>query len=100
VIGPRPHHHHLTTQATPPQVYFDITIGGEPAGRVTMGLYGDVVPKVRSLVPSAGTSQSVASPPGRVRMGSSTCRHFNIQFAAALALPSTWRLNPSSTNDR
>lgn len=26
-------------------VYFDITIGGEDAGRITMGLYGDVVPK-------------------------------------------------------
>jgi peptidylprolyl isomerase len=27
------------------QVYFDITIGGEPAGRVVMGLYGNTVPK-------------------------------------------------------
>ncbi len=27
------------------KVYFDITIGGEDAGRITMGLYGDVVPK-------------------------------------------------------
>ena len=26
-------------------VYFDITIGGEPAGRIKMGLFGDVVPK-------------------------------------------------------
>ena len=28
-----------------PQVFFDISIGGAPAGRVVMGLYGDVVPK-------------------------------------------------------
>lgn len=27
------------------KVFFDITIGGEPAGRIVMGLYGTVVPK-------------------------------------------------------
>merc|ERR1711966_124080 len=27
------------------KVFFDISIGGEAAGRITMGLYGDVVPK-------------------------------------------------------
>lgn len=27
------------------QVYFDIEIGGEPAGRIVMGLFGDVVPR-------------------------------------------------------
>jgi len=26
-------------------VYFDIEIDGQPAGRIEMGLYGDVVPK-------------------------------------------------------
>lgn len=28
-----------------PQVWFDITIGGEPAGRVEIGLFGGTVPK-------------------------------------------------------
>lgn len=28
-----------------PLVFFDITIGGKPAGRVVMQLYNDVVPK-------------------------------------------------------
>ena len=27
------------------KVYFDITIAGEPAGRIEMGLYGKTVPK-------------------------------------------------------
>lgn len=27
------------------QVYFDISIGGEPAGRVLIGLFGGTVPK-------------------------------------------------------
>ena len=27
------------------QVYFDITIGGNDAGRIVMGLYGDETPK-------------------------------------------------------
>ena len=28
------------------KVFFDIEIGGKPAGRIVMGLFGDVVPKV------------------------------------------------------
>ncbi len=28
-----------------PRVFFDISIGGAPAGRITMELYADVVPK-------------------------------------------------------
>lgn len=27
------------------KVYFDITIGGQPAGRVVFGMFGDVVPR-------------------------------------------------------
>ena len=27
------------------QVYFDITIGGEPTGRIVIGLFGKTVPK-------------------------------------------------------
>ena len=28
-----------------PRVYFDITIGGRPAGRIVFQLYDDIVPK-------------------------------------------------------
>jgi cyclophilin family peptidyl-prolyl cis-trans isomerase len=34
-----------TTDVPRPKVYFDISIGGTPAGRITMELYDDVVPK-------------------------------------------------------
>lgn len=27
------------------KVYFDVTIGGEPAGRIVLGLFGDDLPK-------------------------------------------------------
>jgi len=27
------------------KVFFDISIGGKPAGRIIMGLFGDTVPK-------------------------------------------------------
>jgi len=29
------------------KVFFDVTIGGAPAGRIVMGLFGSTVPKVR-----------------------------------------------------
>eukprot|EP00184_Porphyridium_aerugineum_P008663 CAMPEP_0184693836 /NCGR_PEP_ID=MMETSP0313-20130426/1976_1 /TAXON_ID=2792 /ORGANISM="Porphyridium aerugineum, Strain SAG 1380-2" /LENGTH=224 /DNA_ID=CAMNT_0027152009 /DNA_START=41 /DNA_END=715 /DNA_ORIENTATION=+ len=39
----------MVTMTTTPEitnkVFFDITIGGKPAGRITMGLFGNVVPK-------------------------------------------------------
>ena len=31
--------------ATRPIVFFDITIGGRPAGRIVMQLFSDIVPK-------------------------------------------------------
>ena len=33
------------TMATRPIVFFDITIGGRPAGRIVMQLFSDIVPK-------------------------------------------------------
>ncbi len=35
------------------KVFFDITIGQEPAGRITIGLYAKDVPKVRAHVRSS-----------------------------------------------
>ena len=33
------------TDSTNPQVFFDMSVGGKPAGRITFELYADVVPK-------------------------------------------------------
>ena len=35
----------VTNRQVTNQVFFDLTIDGEPAGRIVMGLFGDVVPK-------------------------------------------------------
>ncbi|KAF8795701.1 peptidyl-prolyl cis-trans isomerase B-like [Argiope bruennichi] len=43
-------------------VYFDITIGGEPAGRIEIGLFGKTVPKtVKNFVELATKHQTEAS---------------------------------------
>jgi len=39
----------LYTIADPRNVFFDIDIAGEKAGRIIFKLYDDIVPKVRSL---------------------------------------------------
>ena len=37
-------------------VFFDLDIAGEKAGRIVFKLYDDIVPKVRPLPPSLGIS--------------------------------------------
>jgi len=48
------HHHHLhhikTMASTNPVVFFDITLAGEPLGRVKMELFADVTPRTAESV--------------------------------------------------
>jgi hypothetical protein len=42
-----------------PNVYFDVSIGGAPAGRIVMELFADQVPKVR-MSPSTPRHQKLS----------------------------------------
>jgi hypothetical protein len=42
-----------------PNVYFDVSIGGAPAGRIVMELFADQVPKVR-MSPSMPRHQKLS----------------------------------------
>ena len=44
------------------KVYFDITIAGEPAGRIEMGLYGKTVPKTAENFRALATGRPGLSP--------------------------------------
>ena len=46
---PPPHTHQLSTEMSNPIVFFDMTIGGAPAGRIEMTLRADVVPRTAEV---------------------------------------------------
>ena len=51
----------LVAQAAEPQVtqkvYFDLTVGGEPVGRVVLGVYGNDVPKTAANFVTLATGE-------------------------------------------
>ena len=50
-----------------PVVYFDMSIGGAPAGRIEMTLRADVVPKTAEVRSNAALLQASHSPHRRCR---------------------------------
>lgn len=48
-----------------PQVFFDITIGGKPAGRITMELFADTVPKTAENFRALCTGEKGVGPSGK-----------------------------------
>jgi hypothetical protein len=43
-----------------PQVFFDVTIGSEPAGRIVLGLFGEAVPKTAANFAALGAATAAA----------------------------------------
>lgn len=66
--APRPSHQHSITTTSSlhskfpsitmsnPRVFFDVTIGGSPAGRIVMELFADQVPKVSAPLSESSSS--------------------------------------------
>lgn len=55
----------LSMKAGNPKVFFDVTIGGTPAGRVTMELYADIVPKTAENFRALCTGEMGMGPSGK-----------------------------------
>jgi len=53
------------TEQTNPKVFFDITIGGEPAGRIVMELRADVTPKTAENFRALCTGEKGAGQAGK-----------------------------------
>ena len=51
----------ITTTVTD-KVFFDLTVGGKPAGRVVIGVFGDVVPKTAANFVALGRQSAIRSP--------------------------------------
>ena len=65
-----------TTGAPRPVVFFDMSLGGEPLGRVTMELFSDVVPQTAENFRQLCTGQT-RGPGGRF-MGYKGCRFHRV----------------------
>ena len=51
----------MASSESNPVVFFDITIGGSPKGRIEMELFADVVPKTAEVIPHSDGSLFVVA---------------------------------------
>ena len=55
----------VTTTVTD-KVFFDLAVGGKPAGRVVIGLFGNIVPKTAANFVGLGKVKKQISPMGYI----------------------------------
>lgn len=67
-----------------PRVFFDMTIGGEPAGRITMELRADVVPK------TAENFRALCTGEKGFGYKDSSCKFFFFWTVFVLLTPCVW----------
>ena len=88
--GTEPQHKRARRDASNPLVYFDVAIGGEPAGKVIFELFTDVVPKVCSLLFRQAGRDLLCTALACIKSGGARL-HCQARFASLSPLNMRWK---------